>query len=123
VAQNTREDRITLSGVKLHPHIGTTSEERSIPQECEAYITVWVDLEGAASVDSVDASVDYARILGTAQKTARACEYNLLETLAYRIVRRVLQDFPVSRVRVKLRKRPASMRDEVDFVEVEVEES
>jgi dihydroneopterin aldolase len=123
VAPKENEDRITVAGIKLYPHIGTTPEERSTTQECEAFLTVWVDLQGAASMDNIDRSVDYFRLMETAQKTARASEYNLIETLAYRIVRKVLEDFPVSRVQVRLRKRPASMRNSVDYVEVQVEES
>jgi len=123
VASKKKEDQITVAGISLHPHIGTTPEERAETQECEAFLTVWLDLQGAASLDDIDRSVDYSRIMETAQKTARACEYNLIETLAYRIVRKVLEDFPVSRVRVRLRKRPATMHNAVDYVEVQVEES
>jgi dihydroneopterin aldolase len=123
VAPKKKEDRITVAGIKLYPHIGTTPEEKATTQECEAFLTVWVDLQGAASLDDIDRSVDYSKIMETAQKTASACEYNLIETLAYRIARKVLVDFPVSRVRVRLRKRPASMRNSVDYVEVQVEES
>jgi dihydroneopterin aldolase len=84
---------------------------------------LWGDFEAAAATDSLDKSVDYCRVLSTMQKTAIACEYVLLETLAYKIVRAVLQGFVVSRVRIKLRKRPVSLRDQIGFVEVEVEES
>jgi len=34
-----------------------------------------------------------------------------------------LQNFPVNRVSIKVRKRPASLLDQIDFVEVEVEDS
>ena len=50
-------------------------------------------------------------------------EFNLVETLAYRIVRAVLQSFPVSRVRIKVRKRPPVLSEQIEFIEVEVEES
>ena len=118
-----RQDRITLTGVKLHPRIGTTAEERSAPQECQADLTLWGDFEAAASTDSLDKSVDYSRVLSVVQQTAGAREYSLVETLAYRIVRKVLENFPVSRVSIRLRKRPASLLDQIDCVEVEVEDS
>jgi len=123
VVRKTREDQITLVGIKLNPHIGTTPEERVNSQECQADLTIWGDFEGAASLDSLDGSIDYCQVLATVQQTASSREYNLLETLAYGIVRVVLQGFPISRARIKLRKRPASLRGEIDFVEVEVEES
>ncbi len=112
-----------LSGVKVYPRIGTTPEERISPQECQADLTLWGDFEAAASTDSLDKSVDYTRVLSVVQQTARAQEYSLLETLAYRTARNVLQSFPVNRVSIKVRKRPDSLRDQLDFVEVEIEDS
>jgi dihydroneopterin aldolase len=123
LARKTRRDRITLAGVKIYPHIGTTLEERKIPQECQADLTLWTDLEGVAAVDSLDHAIDYSKVLSTVQQTAAARQYSLLEALAYRIVRDVLERFPLSRVGIRLRKRPASLRGEIDFVEVEIEES
>lgn len=122
VAYKTSKDRITLAGARLCPRIGTSVEERSAPQECIANLTLWGDFEAAAATDSLDKSIDYCQVLSTMQRVAGSGEYGLLETLAYRIVREVLQSFPVSRVRVRLRKRPAILTGQVDFVEVEVEE-
>ncbi len=123
MAHKASQDQITLAGVKLQPHIGTTPEERSQPQECQADLTLWGDFEAAAATDSLDGSIDYCRVLSTVQETAHAREYQLLETLAYKIVRAVLQSFPVNRVRIKLRKWPATLKDQIAHVEVEIEES
>jgi dihydroneopterin aldolase len=100
-----------------------TPEERSNPQECEAEVTIWGNFEAAAATDCLEQSVDYCRVLAAVQQAAAAREYSLMETLAYRIVRDILQDFPVSRVRVRLRKRPAILVSEIDFIEAEVEDS
>jgi dihydroneopterin aldolase len=120
--QDKRDDSITLAGIRIHPRLGVTSEERSSPQECEADLTVWDNFEGAASSDSLDSSIDYARLLAETQKIASTGEYALVETLAYRIVRRTLESFPVNRVRIKIRKRPESLQGQINYVEVEVAE-
>jgi 7,8-dihydroneopterin aldolase/epimerase/oxygenase len=122
LAHKSSQDQITLVGVKLHPRIGTTAEERSVPQECHADLTLWGDFEAAAATDALDQSIDYCRVLLKAQETAGEREYSLLETLAYKIVRAVLQGFPVSRVRIRLRKRPAVLMEQIEHVEVEIEE-
>jgi 7,8-dihydroneopterin aldolase/epimerase/oxygenase len=122
LAYKTSQDQITLSGVKLYPRIGTSAEEKSKTQECFADLTLWGDFEAAAATDALEKSIDYCQVLVTMQQTAGAGEYNLLETLAYRIVRAVLQAFPVTRVRVKLQKRPAILIGQIEFIEVEVEE-
>jgi dihydroneopterin aldolase len=121
VALKRRNDRITLAAIKIHPRIGVTPEERAVPQECEADLTVWNDLEGAASQDSLPNSIDYSRLLASVQETASDGEYSLVETLAYKIARNVLQRFPVDRTSIRIRKRPASLAGQIDFVEVEIE--
>jgi dihydroneopterin aldolase len=118
-----RQDKITLSGVKIFPRIGTTREERASAQECQADLVLWGDFEAAASTDLLEKSIDYVNVLSVIQQIASAQEYNLVETLAYKIVKEVFQTFPVSRVAVKVRKRPEMLREKIDFVEVEVEES
>jgi 7,8-dihydroneopterin aldolase/epimerase/oxygenase len=122
LAHKSSQDQITLVGVKLHPRIGTTPEERSVPQECHADLTLWGDFEAAAATDELDQSIDYCKVLLKAQETAGEREYSLLETLAYKIVRAVLQGFPVNRVRIRLRKRPAVLMGQIEHVEVEIEE-
>lgn len=123
LSRKKREDRITIAGIKISPRIGVTPGERSAPQKCEADLTIEDNLEGAAAQDSLDSSIDYSAVLSLVRKTAHSGEFSLLETLAYRIVRLVLQEFPVKRARVKIRKRPAGLMDQIDYVEVEVEES
>ena len=120
--RNKQDDSITLAGIKIYPRIGVTSQERSTPQECEADLTIWDNFEAAASRDCLDNSIDYSRLLAAVRAIASAGEYSLVETLAYRIVRGTLQSFPVNRVRVKIRKRPLSLQDQIDYVEVQVEE-
>jgi dihydroneopterin aldolase len=114
---------MTLAGIRLYPHLGVTAEERSVAQECQADLTLWSNFEAAAATDDLDQSIDYCQILSVVRKVAGIHEYVLLETLAYGIVRSVLQSFPVARARVLLRKRPSSLSDDLDYVEVEVEES
>ena len=118
-----REDRITLAGVKLRPRIGVTPGERRHPQHCEADITLWGDFGSAAETDSLDKAVDYSRVLKAIDATAHRREYNLIETLAHGIARDILENFPIRRVEVRLRKRPASLQGKIEFVEVSLEES
>jgi len=114
-------DRITLAGVKIFPHIGITSEERSSPQECSADLTLWCDFETAAKTDSLDQSIDYCQVLATMQTAVGAKEYCLLESLAYEIIKNVLMSYPILRARIKLQKRPEILMKHLDYIEVEAE--
>lgn len=115
------EQRITLARVKLRPRIGVTPGERRQPQQCDADVTLWGDFESSAHTDSLDKAVDYGAVLAAVLDVAHAREYNLIESLAHAIARRVLSAFPVRRVGVRLRKYPASLAAGLDSVEVEFE--
>ena len=118
-----RPDKLKLSGIKISPRIGVTPEERAAPQECLADVVIAGDWSGAAATDDLADSIDYCLILEKVRAVAAEREYVLLETLAHAIAQGVLTDFPVGCVRVKVRKRPVVLRDMLDFVEIEVEES
>ena len=120
--RHRRDDRITLVGIKINPRIGVTEQERAVPQKCEVDLTVEDNFEGAASQDSLENSIDYSLLLSTVQEIAAEGEFSLVETLAYKLVRTVLQAFPVKRVRVKVRKTPESLSGQIDYVEVDVED-
>jgi dihydroneopterin aldolase len=94
-----------------------------MPQPCDVDLEVWGDFEAAASTDALAKAIDYSRLADRTLETAHSREYNLIETLAYAVARAVLSGFPASRVRVRVRKRPASLCEKLDYVEAEVTES
>ncbi|MBP1600562.1 MAG: dihydroneopterin aldolase [Acidobacteria bacterium] len=115
-------DRLTLANIRLMPRIGVTPGERRQPQLCQADVTVWGDFEAAAATDDLERALNYSRIHEKVVESAHAREFNLIETLTYQIARDILRSFPVRKVNVRLRKRPASLADKLDFIEVEAEE-
>ena len=118
-----RQDKLALVGIRLQSRLGVTADERRVPQTCVTDITVWGDFEAAAATDDIQDALDYTRILGKAIDVAQQREYNLLETLAYRLARMLLEAFPVERVHVKVRKQPAALMGHLDHIEVEIEQS
>ncbi len=107
-------------GIKLRPRIGVTPGERRFPQACSADVAIWGDFEAAASTDDLADTLDYSSVLAKVIEVAHMREYNLVEALAYRIARGLLEAFPILRVNVKVRKQPASLIDKLDYIEVEV---
>jgi len=94
-----------------------------MPQPCGVDLEVWGDFEAAASTDALEKAIDYSRLADRAIEVAHSREYNLIETLARAIARAVLTAFPAGRVRVRVRKRPASLCEKLEYVEAEVTES
>ena len=123
MAAKSPQDRLALVEIRLQSRIGVTPGEKRISQPCTADITVWGDFEAAAATDALPAALDYTAILAKVVEVAHMREYNLVETLAYKLARGVLEAFPVQRVTVKVRKQPAGLTDKLDHIEVEVEQS
>jgi FolB domain-containing protein len=123
LAIKVRQDRLALVGIKLRPRLGVTSGERRFPQHCTAEIGIYGDFEAAAATDDLAAALDYSKILAKVMEVAHEREYNLLETLAYRLGRSVLEAFPAHRITVKVSKQPAALLDQLDHIEVEVEQA
>jgi 7,8-dihydroneopterin aldolase/epimerase/oxygenase len=115
-----RSDRITLSGIKIHPRIGVTPGERRLPQPCLADVDLYGDFAPAAESDMLDRTVNYSSVLRMVQDVAQAREYNLIESLAYSIGRRILLEFQAIRVNVRVRKRPMSLVEKLDCIEIEI---
>ncbi|MBI4343115.1 MAG: dihydroneopterin aldolase [Candidatus Omnitrophica bacterium] len=98
-------DTLTLHEITVECRIGVEEWERAIPQP------VWVDLElsidaaKAARRDDVRSAVDYGRVVAAVIETARGESYQLIETLAEAIASRMLSEFALPRVRVRVRKK------------------
>lgn len=80
---------ITINGVKVFAHHGVLPEEKERGQEfiIDAEIVLQ---EGAASSDDLGATVDYSEAAGAMADIATSTRYNLIETLAEKLLDHLL---------------------------------
>jgi len=108
---------IELSGIELRGFHGVLERER---QEGQRFL---VDLEldladtTAAETDRIEDAVDYRDVVATVVEVSDARAYHLLEALADALLAR----FPVTRVRVRVRKPDVELARTVDHAAVVVE--
>ena len=102
-------DRIHLFDVALECRIGVGAEERRNPQQLLADVTVATDIRPAAASGDVAATIDYSLIMDLLRELAGEKEYILIETLVEAMAARILERFPVTGVRILLKK-PAALR-------------
>ena len=62
------------------------------------------DLRRAGATDDLADTVNYSTLYGAVRDVLKGPPVNLLETLAERVAERVLRDFPVTAVRVRVGK-------------------
>ena len=97
-------DTITLTGIEVYAYGGVSDEERRIGQRYRLDIDLELDLRAAGASDAIGDTVHYGEVHDVAVGTLRERPFNLLEHAAARIADRLLRDFAVQRVRVRLSK-------------------
>ena len=97
-------DRVTLQGIDIYAHHGALPAERELGQRFVIDVALWTDCEEAARGDDLAAAVDYARVHRRVCAVATAERCQLLEAVAGRLCRALLEEFPVQRVVVTVTK-------------------
>jgi len=97
-------DRIILEGMRFYGFHGVNPEERALGQEYLVDLTVEMDLGRAGQSDRLEDTISYARIYRAVRDVMEGEPRNLLEAAAQSIVDRVLSDFPVDAVGVRVKK-------------------
>jgi dihydroneopterin aldolase len=114
------EDRILISAIDCVAAIGVTPEERRTRQRLSIDVELFIDTSKPAQTDSLKDAVDYARVAAAAAEVCGSKDYHLIETVAGKIAEKVLAGFPVSQVRVLVRKISPVAEPRVQYVSVEI---
>ena len=97
-------DRIELRGLRAVGRHGVLPEEQARSQPFEVNLDVELDLGPAVATDNVADTVDYGAIAEIAGRIVATESFQLLESLASRIVDAVMADDRVQAVTVVVRK-------------------
>jgi dihydroneopterin aldolase len=116
-------DLIEVRGLRLRGRIGVTSDERAHDQALVVSIAARLDTRAASTTDDLTATLDYEEVVRAVSKIVSSEEYQLVETLADRIARYVLEHPYVEDVWVRIAKPDAPLAEEVDEVAVEITRS
>ena len=98
-------DALTLHEITVECRIGVEEWERAIPQPIWVDLELWIEAARAARRDDVRQAVDYGRVVAVVIEVTRGESYRLIETLAEAIASRILAEFSIPRVRVRVRKK------------------
>lgn len=100
---------IHLKGLKIFAYHGVLPQENKIGAEYTINLRLKTDFRQAAETDRLDGTVNYAEVFQTI-KEEMGIASKLLEHVACRIARRILNDFPsVTEIRIELYKQNPPM--------------
>lgn len=93
-------DRVRLTGIRLEARHGVLAAEKARDQWFRIEVSVWGDFGAAARTDDLEKALDYARLHDLVVTEGRETSFDLIESLAEHLCRRVLEDLPARKVEV-----------------------
>ena len=97
-------DTVSVRDLSVAAVIGVHDWEREIEQTLLVSVDMAVDVRTAAASDDLADALDYSAVAATIAAVLRDGKYRLIETAAERVAERLLARFPVSWLRLGVRK-------------------
>jgi len=102
-------DRVFIEDLRIQTVIGIFDWEREITQTISIDLQMAFDISRAAESDDISDTLDYKAVSKRLIQFVESSEFQLVEALAGHCARIVLEEFPVSWLRLKLSK-PGAVR-------------
>ncbi|BBI63633.1 dihydroneopterin aldolase [Vreelandella sulfidaeris] len=97
-------DRILIEALTVDTVIGVYDWERSIQQSLSLDLVLATDIRSAAATDDLRLTLDYAAICQRIQQFADVHQFALVETFAERLTECLRAEFPITWLRLTVRK-------------------
>ncbi|MDA1188888.1 MAG: dihydroneopterin aldolase [Chloroflexi bacterium] len=107
------QDKILLEGMRFYGYHGVSPAERELGQRFEVDVEASADLSTPGRSDKLQDAIDYSKLFAAVKDIVEGPPRTLLESLAEAIAVRVLADFAVTAIRVRVRKPNVPIREAV----------
>ena len=97
-------DYVSIRDLSVPAVIGVHDWEREVEQTLLFSVDMAADVRRAAATDDLADALDYSAVATTIAAVVRDGQFHLIETAAERVAERLLADFPVTWLRLELRK-------------------
>ncbi len=104
-------DYVSVRDLSVRAVIGVHPWEREVEQTLLVSVDMEADVRKAAATDDLADALDYSAVAETIVAVLREGKFRLIETAAERVARRLLADFPLSWLRLEVRKPITSASD------------
>ena len=111
-------DIIKLNGITAFGHYGVSPQEREVVQKIQIDLELYADLQAACSSDSLRDTINYESVYSKVIEIVSERKHRLIESLGEDICYEVLKEFPVSRVKISLRKLNLPFPNHLSHVEI-----
>ena len=116
-------DRITLCNIAIFAYHGVVPSENLQRQRLFVDVDLFLDLSEAGAQDNIHATVDYEGVFKVVKEHVEGKRFHIIEALADTVARSLLDEFPVERVTIRVRKPSVPLQGILDHTEVEISRS
>ena len=113
-------DVIRLNNMVFYGYHGVSAEEKETGRRYEVDCELEADLAPPGQTDSLKDTVDYVAVYQKIEEIVEGKAFSLIESLAASIGDAILEEFPVFRVTLRVRKVIPPIRGTIDNIEIEV---
>lgn len=114
-------DRIRLEGIQIFAHHGVHPAERELGQRFVIDADLYLDCTAAGVSDDLERALDYTAVHERIRSLVESQSFQLIEALAHQLCLELLDEFPIERVAVTVRKPHPPLRDFTGEVSVTLE--
>ncbi|PWK83879.1 dihydroneopterin aldolase [Fulvimonas soli] len=97
-------DTVFIEGLEVEAVIGAYAWERAIRQRLRLDLEMAYDCRAAGASDALADALDYHAVATAATAWVEASRFELLEALAEQLAAKLLAEFPIRRLRLRVRK-------------------
>ena len=113
-------DKISILKLKIPGNHGVYDFEKKTQGTFELDVELSLDLTPPCRTDQLKDTVDYARVTETVIRVFNEKHCNLIERVGEKICKELLNQFPVEKVMIKIKKPHAPIEANFDTVEVQL---
>jgi dihydroneopterin aldolase len=110
---------IGIKSLKIPCIIGNNPDERVKEQEIQVDLRLTTNFAQCVESDRVEDTIDYTSLAAVCSEMAKSKQYHLLETYACELAQRLVEDFEIEWISVRVVKPSAIPEAQHTFVEYE----
>ena len=112
---------IRLHNMMFYSYHGASRAERETGRRYEVDVELHADLAPPARSDQLSDAINYHSVYEMVANVILNNKFNLLETIAAKVISELRQNFAVDRVIVRVRKKIPPIPGNLDHIEVELD--
>ncbi len=117
------KDKIRLASMSFYGYHGVSASERETGRMFEVDCELEVDLADAGHSDRLTDTIDYTKVYEVIKESLEDKAFSLLEAIAGQLASKLLDNFPVYSVTLRVRKLNPPIAGHIKYIEVELTRS